>query len=211
VQKRETVATWKLQTPGKISLFDVVANAKPTVLIGVSGQAGAFTEQVVRAMAQHVERPVIFPLSNPTSRSEATAEQIMAWTDGRALIGTGSPFPPVQWNGKEVKIDQTNNSYIFPGVGLGVIASSALRVTDKMFMAAAKALADLSPTLTDKTARLLPPVSQLRSVSLAIATAVARQAQADGVADKCEESMLRDRIRACVWEPCYHPYRKLTN
>jgi len=211
VQKRETVANWKLQSPGKVSLFDVVANAKPTVLIGVSGQTGAFTEQVVREMARNVERPIIFPLSNPTSRSEATPEQIMTWTDGRALIGTGSPFPPVKWKGKEVTIDQTNNSYIFPGVGLGVIASGAQRVTETMFMAAAKALADLSPTLTDKTARLLPSVSQLRSVSETIATAVALQAQADGVADHCDESTLRKHIRACIWDPRYHPYRKSTN
>ena len=211
VQKREAVAAWKLQSPGTISLLDVVANAKPTVLIGVSGQAGAFNEAVVREMARNVNRPVIFPLSNPTSRSEATPEQIMTWTDGRALIGTGSPFPPVQWNGREMKIDQTNNSYIFPGVGLGIIASGARRVTDTMFMAAAKALAGLSPTLTDKTARLLPPVGQLRSVSETIATAVALQAQADGVADRCDESTLRNNIRACIWEPCYHPYRKPTN
>jgi malate dehydrogenase (oxaloacetate-decarboxylating) len=210
VQKREAVANWKLQSPGKISLLDAVANAKPTVLIGVSGQAGAFNEAVVREMARNVNRPVIFPLSNPTSRSEATAEQIMTWTNGRALISTGSPFPPVQWNGREMKIDQTNNSYIFPGVGLGIIASGARRVTDGMFMAAAKALAGLSPTLTDKTARLLPSVSQLRSVSETIATAVARQAQADGVTDHCDESTLRNHIRACIWEPCYHPYRKPT-
>jgi len=211
VQKREAVANWKLHSPGTISLLDVVTNAKPTVLIGVSGQTGAFTEQVVCEMAQNVGRPVIFPLSNPTSRSEATAEQIMTWTNGRALIGTGSPFPPVQWNGREVKIDQTNNSYIFPGVGLGIIASGARRVTDGMFMAAAKTLAGLSPTLTDKTARLLPSVSQLRSVSETIATAVALQAQADGVADHCDESTLRNHIRACIWEPGYHPYRKPTN
>ena len=211
VQKREAVAAWKVQSPGTISLLDVVANAKPTVLIGVSGQAGAFNEAVVREMARNVNRPVIFPLSNPTSRSEATPEQVMAWTDGRALIGTGSPFPPVQWNGREMKIDQTNNSYIFPGVGLGIIASGARRVTDGMFMAAAKALAGMSPTLTDKTARLLPSVGQLRWVSETIATAVARQAQADGVADHCDESTLRNHIRACIWEPCYHPYRKPTN
>jgi len=211
VQTRQAVATWKLQSPGKISLFDVVANAKPTVLIGVSGQTGAFTEAVVREMARHAERPVIFPLSNPTSRSEATPEHLMAWTEGRALIGTGSPFPPVQWNGREVKINQTNNSYIFPGVGLGILASGARRVTDRMFMVAAKALAGLSPTLTDKTARLLPPVSQLRPVAETIATVVARQAQADGVADRCDESILRDRIHACIWEPCYQPYRKPTH
>jgi malate dehydrogenase (oxaloacetate-decarboxylating) len=210
VQQREAVAAWKLQSPDKISMLDVVENAKPTVLIGVSAQAGAFTEPVVRAMARGAERPVIFPLSNPTSLSEATPEQIMCWTDGRALIGTGSPFPPVRWNGREIKIDQTNNSYIFPGVGLGVIASGARRVTDTMFMAAARALADLSPTKKDKTARLLPPVDQLRSVSMAVAMAVARQAQADGMAGACDEEVLRDRIRGCIWEPRYLPYRKLT-
>ena len=208
VQKREAVAGWTLQKPGEIGLLDVASNAKPTVLIGVSGQAGAFTEPVVRTMAQHVERPVIFPLSNPTSRSEATPEQLLRWTDGRALIGAGSPFAPVAWKGKTIPIDQTNNSYIFPGVGLGVLAAGARRVTDTMFMVAGKALAALSPTTADKNGRLLPPVDQLRSVSIAVATAVARQAQADGAADPCDEAALAERIRACVWEPRYRPYRK---
>lgn len=177
------------------------------MLIGVSGQAGAFTEPVIREMAKHVDRPVIFPLSNPTSRSEATPEQLMAWTDGRALIGTGSPFPPVTWNGRTDAIDQTNNSYIFPGVGLGVLASGARRVNDAMFMAAAKALAALSPTAKDKNGRLLPPVTELRAVSAVVAAAVARQAQADGLAPKCDEGTLAARIRAQVWEPQYQPYR----
>ena len=141
------------------------SNARPTVLIGVSGQAGAFTETVVRTMAQHVDRPVIFPLSNPTSRSEATAEQLVAWTDGRALIGAGSPFAPVEWKGRTIPIDQTNNSYIFPGMGLGILAAGARRVTDAMFMVAAKVLAEMSPTATDKQGRLLPPVDQMRAVA----------------------------------------------
>src|SRR5271155_3668167 len=164
VQSRAAVDGWKLRTPGKIELFDVIANAKPTTLIGVSGQAGAFREDVVREMAKHVSRPVIFPLSNPTSRSEAAPGDLLTWTDGRALIGTGSPFPPVTWNGKPAAIDQTNNSYIFPGIGLGVLAVDARRVTDAMFMAAAKALAAISPTNTNKAARLLPPVHELRNV-----------------------------------------------
>ncbi len=206
---RDDVAGWKLQSPGRISLLDVVVNARPTVLIGVSGEAGAFTEPVVRAMARNVARPVIFPLSNPTSRSEATPDQIVSWTEGRALIGTGSPFPPVAWNGLPVKINQTNNSYIFPGVGLGVIASGARRVTDGMFMAAARALAGLSPTVADKAAPLLPTVSRLRSVALAVATAVARQALAEGVAEPGAGSDLSGRINACVWEPRYLPYRKI--
>jgi malate dehydrogenase (oxaloacetate-decarboxylating) len=208
VQSRKAIAGWTLQKPGQIGLSDVVANARPTVLIGVSGQAGAFTEAVVRTMAQHVERPVIFPLSNPTSRSEATAEQLIAWTDGRALVGTGSPFAPVEWKGRKILIDQTNNSYIFPGMGLGILAAGARRVTDAMFMAAAKVLADMSPTATDKQGRLLPPVSRMRAIAEAVAKSVARQAQADGVAERCDAATLDRRIAALVWEPRYRPYRK---
>jgi malate dehydrogenase (oxaloacetate-decarboxylating) len=208
VRPRDAVAGWTLQNTNEIGLFDVVSNAKPTVLIGVSGQTGAFTEPVIRMMARHVDRPVIFPLSNPTSRSEATPEQLMGWTEGRALIGTGSPFPPVQWNGRTVMTDQTNNSYIFPGVGLGVIAVNARRVTDAMFMAAGRALAEISPTATKKSGRLLPPVDQLRSVAITVATAVARRAQADGLADPCDQKELAERIRAHVWEPVYRPYKK---
>jgi malate dehydrogenase (oxaloacetate-decarboxylating) len=207
-QSREAVAGWTLATPGEIGLLDVAVNARPTVLIGVSGQAGVFTEPVIRAMARSSERPVIFPLSNPTSRCEATPQQLLDWTDGRALVGVGSPFPCPTWDGGEVSICQTNNSYIFPGVGLGLIASRARRVTDAMFMAAARALAHLSPTRTDKTAPLLPPVDQLRPVALAVALAVARQAMADGVAEICGEEVLAERIGAHVWEPTYRPYAR---
>ena len=203
------VEGWRLEQPGTIGLFDVAANAHPTVLIGVSGQGGAFTEPTVRAMAQHVDRPVIFPLSNPTSREEATPEQLMAWTDGRALIGTGSPFPPLTWNGRTSKVNQTNNSYIFPGVGLGVLAAGARRITDAMFMVAGKKVAELSPTVTDKDGQLLPPVTELRSVAIAVARVVARQAQADGVADPCDAATLDARIAARVWDPAYRPYRKV--
>jgi malate dehydrogenase (oxaloacetate-decarboxylating) len=208
-QPREALSDWVLETPPRIGLLDVAVNAKPTVLIGVSGQAGAFTEPVVRAMATGVVRPVIFPLSNPTSRAEATPQQLLDWTDGRALVGVGSPFPCPTWDGGEISICQTNNSYIFPGVGLGLIASGARRVTDTMFMAAARALADLSPTRTDKTAPLLPPVDQLREVAMSVALAVAKQAQADGVAEPCDDAVMAERIRARVWEPTYRPYVKL--
>lgn len=206
VQKREAVASWVLESTIEISLLDVMRNAKPTVLVGVSGQRGAFTETVVRAMAEHAERPVIFPLSNPTSRSEATPEHLLAWTNGRALIGTGSPFEPVAWDGKMIPINQTNNSYIFPGVGLGVLAVGARRITDAMFMVAGKAVAAMSPTVADKNGRLLPPVAQLRDVAIAVAKAVARQAQADGVATPCDEAALSERIKALFWEPHYQPY-----
>jgi malate dehydrogenase (oxaloacetate-decarboxylating) len=207
VQPRSAVAEWKLEDRNHISLLDVVRNARPTALIGVCGQPDAFTQEVIRAMAGAVKRPVIFPLSNPTSRCEATPEDLMKWTEGRALIGTGSPFAPVNWNGCEVPIDQTNNSYIFPGMGLGILSVNALRVTDTMFMAAAKCLAELSPARQGRSGRLLPPVSELRSVSFAVAKAVALQAMNDGVANPLDEGALESRIRANVWEPVYLPYR----
>lgn len=207
-QSPEAVAGWTLQTPGRIGLMDVITNARPTVLIGVSGQAGLFTEEIVRAMAAGCARPIIFPLSNPTSHSEATPQQLLDWTDDRALVGTGSPFPPVTSGGVTRKADQTNNAYIFPGVGLAVIASGATRVTDAMFMAAGKALAELSPALDDPAAPLLPPVADLRQVAIAVALAVARQAQADGVADDLDEETTLARIRGHVWEPRYRAYVK---
>jgi malate dehydrogenase (oxaloacetate-decarboxylating) len=209
VQPKAAVADWTLHKPGEISLLDVVTNAKPTVLIGVSGQAGTFSEPVVRTMAQHVERPIIFPLSNPTSRSEATAEQLVAWTDGRALIGSGSPFFPVDWKGETYRITQTNNSYIFPGMGLGILASGAKRVTDGMFMVAATTLSRMGTVGDDGQPRLLPPIADLREVSLTMAKAVARQAQDDGVAERCDLAELDARIEAYVWEPHYRPYQKI--
>jgi malate dehydrogenase (oxaloacetate-decarboxylating) len=208
-QSRAAVEKWTLRAPGRIDLFDVMANAKPTTLIGVSGQAGAFGEDVVREMARHVVRPVIFPLSNPTSRSEAAPADLLAWTEGRALIGTGSPFPPVTWNGKRAAIDQTNNSYIFPGIGLGVLAVGARRVTDAMFMAAAKALAEISPTHRDKTARLLPPVPELRNVARNVAIAVAKQAIADGVAKPMNAKAIERSVGETMWEPNYQPYKRV--
>ncbi|MGQ0800215.1 MAG: NAD-dependent malic enzyme [Pseudomarimonas sp.] len=207
-QRQSAVSGWQLQASGKIDLLDVMNNAKPTALIGVSGQAGAFTEAAIRTMAQHTARPIIFPLSNPTSRSEAKPDDLVAWTEGRALIGTGSPFAPVAWNGQLLPVNQTNNSYIFPGVGLAVLAVNARRVTDSMFMAAGKALAELSPAKHDPLKRLLPPVDQLRAVAIQVAVEVARQAQLDGVADACDEATMRQRIETLVWEPVYRPYRR---
>ncbi len=211
VKPRSVTTNWKLETQNQIGLFDVVSNARPTTLIGVSGQPGAFGEKVIRAMAAHVERPVIFPLSNPTSRCEATPEDLVRWTDGRALIGTGSPFRSVSWCNRQMPIDQTNNSYIFPGLGLGILSVNATRVTDSMFTAAAKCLAELSPARMDKSGRLLPPVSEIRSVSIAIARTVALQAITEGIADPVREDALESRIRSCIWEPAYLPYRYLSS
>jgi malate dehydrogenase (oxaloacetate-decarboxylating) len=207
VKKRETVGGWKLAQPGKIGLLDVIRNARPTVVIGVSGQPGVFTEEMVRAMISYCQRPVIFPLSNPTSRSEATPQDLLNWSNGAAVIGTGSPFPPVSVNGRSIPIDQTNNSYVFPGVALGVISSQARRVTDSMFMAAAKTLAGLSPTQKDKQGQLLPPVTEIRSVSIQIAIAVAEQARKENLALLPPGDDLEAAVRGNVWEPRYLPYR----
>jgi len=209
VRKREDVAGWQLSGGEDISLLDVVRNAKVTVLAGVSAQAGAFTEEVVREMVRHFERPVIFPLSNPTSKSEAVPADLLRWTDGRALVGSGSPFPPVEANGKMVRISQINNSYIFPGLALGILVSKARRVTDNMIMAAARTLASLSPAHNDKNEALLPPISDSRKVGLIVGEAVAHQAVADGVADAVTGESMKERIGAYVWEPVYLPYERV--
>jgi malate dehydrogenase (oxaloacetate-decarboxylating) len=203
------VAGWKLKTPGTIDLDDVVANAQPTVLIGTSGQAHAFTEPVVRAMATTVKRPVIFPLSNPTERSEAAPADLNAWTAGRAVIATGSPFPPLKRGGKECRIDQNNNAYVYPGIGLGAIAVGARRISDGMFLAAANAIAAQSPTRRDPNANLLPPLVEIRKLSFKVAMAVARQAQKEGCADNLSEEQTAAAIHAKMWEPLYAPYRRI--
>jgi malate dehydrogenase (oxaloacetate-decarboxylating) len=209
VQAPGRVAGWKLKTRGTIDLEAVVANAHPTVLIGTSGQAHAFTEPVVRAMAKHVKRPVIFPLSNPTERSEATPADLDAWTEGRAVIATGSPFPPLKRNGKEFRIDQNNNAYVYPGIGLGAIAVRARRISDGMFLAAANVIAAQSPTRRDPDANLLPPLTEIRKLSFQVALAVARQAQKEGCADARSEVQTAAAIHAKMWEPVYAPYRRI--
>jgi malate dehydrogenase (oxaloacetate-decarboxylating) len=172
----------------------------------VSGQTGAFTQEAVREMAKNTARPVIFPLSNPTSRSEATPQGLMDWTEGRALIGTGSPFEPVNLNGKKVKIAQTNNSYIFPGLALGIIASKARYLTDTMIKAAATELIRHLPTQKDKEGSLLPPISEARSIGRVIAQAVGKQAIQDGQAQVADEDALNRELEANIWEPAYEQY-----
>jgi malate dehydrogenase (oxaloacetate-decarboxylating) len=206
-REEQEVQSWK-QSNGEITLLDVVRNVKPTVLIGVSGQAGIFTEQVVREMAKYTNRPVIFPLSNPTSRSEATPQDLMDWTEGRALIGTGSPYDPVIFGGKTIHVAQTNNSYIFPGLALGIIASRARFVTDSMVKAAATELIRHLPTQTDKQATLLPPISRARPLGRLIANAVGRQAIKDGQAQVADEDALQRELDVNIWEPQYVPYER---
>jgi malate dehydrogenase (oxaloacetate-decarboxylating) len=206
-RKEQEVQSWR-QPNGEITLLDVVRHAKPSVLIGVSGQPGAFTEEAVREMAKYSDRPVIFPLSNPTSRSEATAQDLMDWTEGRALIGTGSPFAPVNVGGKKIPITQTNNSYIFPGLALGIVASKARRVTDTMVKAAAEELVRNLPRQKDKLAGLLPPLSQARELGRLIGMAVGRQAIRDGQAQVASEDALKRELQANFWEPVYVPYER---
>lgn len=209
VRKNADIEGWTMSLEQReVQLLDVVRNAKATVLLGVSGQPGAFTENIVREMAKHTERPIIFPLSNPTSRTEATPTDLLSWTDGRALIGTGSPFDPVEINSKSIHITQTNNSYIFPGLALGILTSKAKRVTDGMIMASAKALAGLSPTLRDRNAGLLPPIADARRVSLLVGEAVGKQAIAEGVAGIADEKAFEAALRAYLWEPVYVPYKR---
>jgi malate dehydrogenase (oxaloacetate-decarboxylating) len=206
------VREWRRGEHG-VGLLEVVERVRPTALIGVSGQVGAFSEDVVRAMVRGLQqegravRPVILPLSNPTSRCEAAPADLMRWTEGRAIVGTGSPFAPVEFGGKTMKIAQTNNSYIFPGIALGIVSARAKRVSEGMIMAAAKALAALSPTQRDAEGALLPPLETLRDVSMSVALAVGRQAETEGLAEVKDEAFI-EALRANVWEPVYLPYKR---
>jgi len=204
----EAVADWA-GAPEHIPLLEVVKRVRPTILIGAAAQPQAFTEEIVREMARHVTRPMIFPLSNPTSKSEALPVDLINWTEGRALVATGSPFEDVQYQGRTIRIGQCNNAYIFPGVGLGVIAAQARRVTDAMFIAAARTLSELAPVRRDPSLALVPPLREVRDVAKRVAVAVAVQAQRDGVADALSDDELARRIDATMWTPEYLPYRRM--
>ena len=198
------VATWGgVASPP--SLLDVVRNVKPTVLIGVTGRAGLFTEEVVREMAAHVDRPIILPLSNPTSHTEVIPSAAIAWTDGRAIVATGSPFQPVTHGGVSHVIGQANNVYIFPGMGLGVLAVRARTVTDGMFLNAAKALAEHTPPSAVANGQMYPDIADVRAVAVSVARAVAERAIAEGVADPVDD--VDAVIAAEQWFPDYLPMR----
>jgi malate dehydrogenase (oxaloacetate-decarboxylating) len=186
---------------------EVVKRAKPTILIGTSGQRGAFSQDVVCEMAKHVKRPIIFPLSNPTSKAEATPAELIQWTDGRALVATGSPFRPTSYAGRLIKVGQCNNVFIFPGVGLGVIASGAARVTDAMFSAAACVLSEFSPALKDPYGPLFPPLEMVREISYRVALAVGAEAVRSGLALKMSLEKLEEAVKANMWSPRYVPLK----
>jgi malate dehydrogenase (oxaloacetate-decarboxylating) len=202
-QPADRVANWGLT--GSAQLADVVHHVDVGVLLGLSTAAGAFTESIVREMAGKTERPIIFPLSNPTSRAEAHPAELDHWTGGRALIATGSPFASLRRNGVEHPVAQCNNVYIFPAMGLAVTAAQATRVTDEMMRVAAATLGDASPALADPDQPLLPAWSDVPDVAMRIAQAVAVQAVADGVAPKRSGEELSERIAEVRWIPAYRP------
>jgi malate dehydrogenase (oxaloacetate-decarboxylating) len=201
------VADWQRDSVlGGIPLAEVVRRVHPTVLIGTSARGGAFTEEIVKDMAAHTDRPVIMPMSNPTELAEARPADLIEWTGGRALVATGSPFPPVDYAGTRYVIGQANNALVFPGLGLGAIAARASKITDGMLSAAAHAVAGLVDAGAPGVP-LLPEVAELRDTSLAVAVAVAQAAAADGVASRRLADDLPPQVRALMWQPVYRPVR----
>jgi len=207
LKPKQAIANWICTDSTVISLLDVVKNLHPNALLGVSGQVGLFNEEIIREMAAHVDKPIILPLSNPISHSEAIPSDLMVWTDNRAVIGTGSPFGNIVKNGQLFRVDQTNNVYIFPGIGLGLISVKARMVSDKMFLVAAKALASCSPAQHDVNANLLPPLTQIREVSYKIAFAVAKEAVDSRLADFLSDEEIEQCIKNQIWSPEYVTYK----
>jgi malate dehydrogenase (oxaloacetate-decarboxylating) len=202
-QPADRIAAWPHAGDEMVDLQAVVEQVHPTILIGTAAQAGVFTEAVVREMARHVEHPIIFPLSNPTSKSEATPADLIAWTEGRALIATGSPFPDVSYRGQAISIGQCNNMFIFPGMGLGILAAQARQVTDSMFLAAAHALSACAPDAQLPTASLYPAIETVRDVAVQVAVAVGLAAQQAGVAEPSSLEELELQVKARMWVPHY--------
>jgi malate dehydrogenase (oxaloacetate-decarboxylating) len=208
-QDISTISQWQFSGPNP-SLLDVIHCVEPTVLIGVSGQPGLFTEPVIRAMHETCERPIVFPLSNPSSRIEAAPEDVIEWTRGQAIIATGSPCEPIVFNGQVFDIPQCNNSYIFPGIGLGVLAVKASRISDDMLMVASSTLAQASPVANTGEGALLPALSDLASLSKKIAFAVAKCAMKQGLALEIGDHTLTERIDSSFWSPEYRQYKRVS-
>ena len=203
----EEIADWALVESDYIGLADVVKNVKPTILIGCSAVAGAFTQEIIRNMAAHVEHPIILPLSNPTERCEAQPEDLYNWTDGKVLIATGSPFDPVEYNGEKYRIAQCNNALVFPGIGLGLIAVKAKALSDESLWRACTALSRFAPIRQNNIAPLLPDLNMARQVAKQIAVAVAEQASKEGNAQINVNENLNDLIDDNMWQADYLPYR----
>jgi malate dehydrogenase (oxaloacetate-decarboxylating) len=207
MQNAEAIESWSIAGQ-YASLLEVMENAQPGILIGVSGQAGLFNEQVIKAMKSHCELPIIFPLSNPSRQVEATPEQVINWTEGEVIVATGSPFEPVEYSGKLYPVAQCNNSYIFPGLGLAVVAANINRITDEMLMAASEALALESPLANTGVGNLLPPLTAIASISKKIAFAVAKVAYQQGLALEIPDDMLIAKIERNYWQPQYRQYKR---
>lgn len=206
-QSPEAVSYWQFGGLAP-SLLEVIHNAKPTVMLGVSGQAGLFSQEVISTMYQYCGRPIVMPLSNPTSRMEARPEDIIRWTEGQAIIATGSPCGVIEFNGRSIPVAQCNNVYVFPAIGLGAIASGATRVTEAMLMAASRALADASPLVRNGEGALLPEIETICEVTRSIAFEVGKAAQLSGVAEKMSDDALLQSIKDNFWLPHYRPYKR---
>lgn len=202
----ELIADW---TSTEV-LHNVVDHAKASVIIGVTGQPGLFDQLLMNIMQRHTERPIVFPLSNPTSCMEGNPADILGWTEGKAIIATGSPIAPIHLNGQTHHIAQCNNSYIFPGLGLGVLASKATRISDGMLMAAAETLASLAPAVENGEGNLLPAIKDIRRISQAIAAEVFKRAIEDGYAKPFDDDEIKDRIHKYWWSPKYRQYRRVS-
>ena len=209
VQSPDVVNDWNVEGDFP-SLLEVMQHAKPDVLIGVSGQAGLFTEEVIKTMAAGTRKPIIFPLSNPSRQVEATPEQVLTWTEGTAIVATGSPFAPVEYQGKLFPVAQCNNSYIFPGLGLGVVAANVNRITDEMLMVASETLANASPLANTGEGELLPPITEIAVLSKEIAFAVAKVAYAQGLALELPDEQLKAKIDRNFWAPEYRQYKRIS-
>lgn len=205
IQPHQNLIDWKVTNFDHITIEEVIANAHPGILIGVSAQGGAFTQSCIQEMARHTKRPIILPLSNPTSKAEATPQELIEWTQAQAIVATGSPFVPVVYQEKTYKIAQCNNVYIFPAIGLGALAAQAKQITDKMFLQAAETLASLSPALKDPTASLFPDIAEVRSVTRQVAIAVAKKACEEQVAG-IQPSAIEKNIDDLIWNPHYHSF-----
>lgn len=210
VQQKQAIADWSF-SGDYASLRDVMNCAKPDILIGVSGVAGLFTEAVVKAMKKNCALPIIMPLSNPIKQIEARPEKIIEWTEGEVIIATGSPFNPIEYKGKTYPIAQCNNSYIFPGIGLGVLAVKARRISDEMLRVASETLAAASPLANTGTGGILPPLTQLADLSKKIAFEVAKVAMAQGHALELDDAMLQRKIDANFWKPEYRQYKRVSS
>ncbi len=206
-QPRAAVAGWKLRTPGTIGLEDVVSNTRATVLIGVTAQPKLFNANILGLMAANDERPVIMALSNPTSKSECSPEDVFKATGGRGLLATGSPFPPIVTPGRDFRVAQSNNMFIFPGVGLGALVSQATKVTDRMFLAASRALSRMVTPEMEARGQLLPEAGVIREAAFQVALAVAKEARDSGLGRMVSDDRFENLIRKAQWLPRYYPYR----